>query len=59
MVARAARLLQQAREKPHNFPFRDLIALAETAGFRLKRVRGDHPILTHPDLPEILVFQLR
>jgi len=58
-VGRARRLLQQAREKPHNFLFRDLIALAATAGFSLKRVRGDHHVLTHPELPEILVLQPR
>jgi predicted RNA binding protein YcfA (HicA-like mRNA interferase family) len=52
-------LLQQAQEKPSNLPFRDLIALAEAAGFTMKRVKGGHHILTRPGTPEILVFQPR
>lgn len=38
-------------------PFRDLLVLAETFGFRVARVAGPHHILVHPRAPEILSLQ--
>jgi predicted RNA binding protein YcfA (HicA-like mRNA interferase family) len=56
-VSKAGDLLEAARQRPQNFRFAELVALAEAAGFVLKRVKGDHYILTRPRTPEILNFQ--
>lgn len=40
-----------------NIAFDDLVRLAEAFGFVLKRIRGSHHILIHPNIPGMLNFQ--
>jgi hypothetical protein len=40
-----------------NIGFADMVNLIEGFGFRLQRIRGNHHIFVHPDLPELLNVQ--
>ena len=40
-----------------NVAFRDLHALVESTGFRLRRVSGSHHVFVHPEVSEIINLQ--
>ncbi len=50
-------LLERARNNPQSFTFKDLQQLVESAGFRLKRVRGSHHVYTREEIVEIINIQ--
>ena len=50
-------LLERARNNPQSLSFRELQQLAETAGFKLKRVRGSHHVYTRRGIVEIINLQ--
>jgi len=53
---RDQRTLDRVRDG-NTVPFRDLVHLVETAGFRLVRQRGSHHVYKHPRVPGALVLQ--
>ena len=50
-------LLERARNNPQSLTFKDLQQLVESAGFRLKRVRGSHHVYTREGIVEIINIQ--
>jgi predicted RNA binding protein YcfA (HicA-like mRNA interferase family) len=53
-----ATLLHRAsRGQCANVRFRELVALVEALGFRLRRVDGSHHIFVHPKLDELVNLQ--
>jgi predicted RNA binding protein YcfA (HicA-like mRNA interferase family) len=51
------KILKKALGGSSNVRFAEIVALAESFGFRLSRVRGSHHIFAHPALPELLNLQ--
>jgi len=50
-------LLERARTNPQSLTFKEVQQLAESAGFRLKRVRGSHHVYTRRGIVEIINLQ--
>ncbi len=50
-------LLERARNNPQSLTFKDLQQLVESAGFRLKQVRGSHHVYTREGIVEIINIQ--
>ncbi len=56
-MTRAAKLYMRVASAPANARFEDVVNLAETVGFVLRRIRGSHHIFMHGDESgEILVL---
>jgi predicted RNA binding protein YcfA (HicA-like mRNA interferase family) len=53
------KLYLRALNNPQDLRFDELTALAEAFGFRPKRIKGDHHIFDHPEIPELLNVQPR
>ncbi len=51
------KLLQRLLSGSKNIGFSEALACAEAFGFRVKRIRGSHHILVHPDVPELVNLQ--
>jgi len=51
------KLLQKILSGSPNIRFAELVACAESFGFRLDRVDGSHHIFRHPLVPELLNLQ--
>ena len=51
------KLLRKALSSPKNIRFNEMIALAETFGFRLSGVKGSHHIFVHPQVRELVNLQ--
>lgn len=51
------KLLEKILSGSKNIRFDDLVALAESYGFRLSRINGSHHIFVHPNIPEQLNLQ--
>jgi predicted RNA binding protein YcfA (HicA-like mRNA interferase family) len=56
LSSRDQRTLERIRDG-HPVPFRDLIHLIESAGFRLVRQRGSHQVYKHPQVAGALILQ--
>lgn len=50
-MARSDKLLEKAKNSPHNLRFEELCKLAERHGWTFDRQRGSHAIYINPDLP--------
>jgi predicted RNA binding protein YcfA (HicA-like mRNA interferase family) len=51
------KLLERILSGSKSVRFNDFIALVEAFGFELSRIRGNHHIFEHPNIPEILNLQ--
>jgi predicted RNA binding protein YcfA (HicA-like mRNA interferase family) len=51
------KLLEKVLAGSKNISFNELIALVESFGFYLSRVRGSHFIFVHPQIPELINLQ--
>ena len=58
-MTKGAKLLQAARNRPHNMRFEELCRLAEACGFEWVHGRGSHRVYAREGIVEILNFQPR
>jgi len=58
-MTKGAKLLQAARNRPHNLRFEDLCRLAEACGFEWVHGTGSHRVYARDGVVEILNFQPR
>lgn len=56
-LMRKRKLLQKLLSGSKNIRFSEAVICAESFGFRLDRVSGNHHIFVHPDVPELLNLQ--
>jgi predicted RNA binding protein YcfA (HicA-like mRNA interferase family) len=54
---RKRKLLQKAISSPQNLRFKEMVALVESFGFRLSRVKGSHHVFVHPEVRELINIQ--
>lgn len=58
-MGKKEKLLESAKNSAKNYKFNDLIKLAEYHGFVLKRQKGSHVVMNHPDKSIFMNFQER
>lgn len=51
-------LLEKVLAGSKNIHFDEMVALVESFGFRLSRVKGSHHIFTHPQVRELVNMQI-
>ena len=49
--------LEKALAGSKNIRFSDMVALVESFGFRLSRIKGSHHIFAHPNVVELVNIQ--
>ncbi|MFQ5629359.1 MAG: type II toxin-antitoxin system HicA family toxin [bacterium] len=51
------KLLKKLLSGSKNIRFSEAVACVESFGFRLDKIKGNHHIFVHPDVPELIYLQ--